>query len=88
MWDAKAGSCSQLFCFPIREWPRPRFVSDPLRKVHISVSEYLNERGYIALKAANGQPALDLADRHIGPIHLLLTDVIMPLRGLTTCGWA
>jgi PAS domain S-box-containing protein len=48
---------------------------DSLRE---SISKYLNERGYIVLKAANGQQALELADRHTGPIHLLLTDVIMP----------
>jgi PAS domain S-box-containing protein len=48
---------------------------DSLRE---SISKYLNERGYIVLKAADGQQALELADHHDGPIHLLLTDVIMP----------
>jgi PAS domain S-box-containing protein len=48
---------------------------DSLRE---SISKYLNERGYIVLKAADGQQALELADRYNGPIHLLLTDVIMP----------
>jgi len=48
---------------------------DALRE---SVSEYLRELGYKVLKAADGQQALELADRYDGFIHLLLTDVIMP----------
>jgi CheY-like chemotaxis protein len=30
------------------------------------------------LEAQDGQAALELSNRHSGPIHLLLTDVIMP----------
>jgi two-component system, cell cycle sensor histidine kinase and response regulator CckA len=38
----------------------------------------LEERGYVVVEAADGQSALDLVDAYAGPIHLLLTDVIMP----------
>jgi DNA-binding NtrC family response regulator len=38
----------------------------------------LQEAGYSTLIAANGQEALALARQHKGPIHLVLTDVIMP----------
>jgi two-component system, cell cycle sensor histidine kinase and response regulator CckA len=34
--------------------------------------------GYEVIVAADGSEALDLADAHEGPIHLLLTDVVMP----------
>jgi two-component system, cell cycle sensor histidine kinase and response regulator CckA len=38
----------------------------------------LHSRGYQVLAAANGVEALHVAEQHAGPIHLLITDVIMP----------
>ena len=38
----------------------------------------LEKRGYSVLTAGNGQEALNIAQKHSGTIHLLLTDVIMP----------
>jgi two-component system, cell cycle sensor histidine kinase and response regulator CckA len=38
---------------------------------------------YQVIEASDGAEALDLASAHQGPIHLLLTDIIMPkLNGL------
>ena len=38
----------------------------------------LERQGYTVLEASSSEAALDLAERHSGRIHLLLTDVIMP----------
>jgi CheY-like chemotaxis protein len=38
----------------------------------------LQKRGYTVLVAADGEQARRVADRHTGPIHLLLTDVVLP----------
>lgn len=48
---------------------------EPVRNLAVTV---LKEHGYRVLSAANGDDALLLARRHLGPIHLLLTDVVMP----------
>jgi len=40
--------------------------------------EYLQLSGYTVLEARDGYVALELANLHAGPIHLLMTDVVMP----------
>jgi two-component system, cell cycle sensor histidine kinase and response regulator CckA len=40
--------------------------------------EILEEAGYTVIEAADGGEALRLAAAHVGPIHLLLSDVVMP----------
>jgi len=49
--------------------------SDAVRKVARAV---LERHGYTVLDASNGPAALEVAIWHSAPIHLLLTDVIMP----------
>jgi PAS domain S-box-containing protein len=48
---------------------------DDLRQI---TTRILTRAGYHVLAAAGGVQALHLAQTHAGPIHLLLTDVIMP----------
>lgn len=38
----------------------------------------LTRHGYMVLDAGNGEQALWAAEQHAGPIHLLVTDVVMP----------
>ena len=38
----------------------------------------LRDAGHKLLEAANGDEALEIAQRHRGPIHLLLSDMVMP----------
>ncbi|MEK7268601.1 MAG: response regulator [Nitrospirota bacterium] len=38
----------------------------------------LQQRGYMVLFAGDGEAALRVCKQHIDPIHLLLTDVVMP----------
>ena len=40
--------------------------------------EFLSSIGYKVLGAADGLQALDVARSHSGPIHILVTDVVMP----------
>jgi two-component system, cell cycle sensor histidine kinase and response regulator CckA len=47
-------------------------------EVRAAVLESLEMRGYTVLKARHGREALQICRRHEGPIHLLLTDVMMP----------
>lgn len=48
---------------------------DALRELVVMM---LEEQGYVVLDAASGEDALELAQRHAGPIDLLITDVVMP----------
>jgi CheY-like chemotaxis protein len=40
--------------------------------------EYLELAGYTVIEAEDGHTALELAAMHVGPIQLLMTDVVMP----------
>ena len=48
---------------------------EPLREV---VRKSLESKGYTVLEAKDGAEAIQLSEWHQGPIHLILTDVVMP----------
>ncbi len=41
----------------------------------------LEEQGYHVLRATTSQEAIQICKRHAGPIHLLLTDILLPTNG-------
>jgi len=46
--------------------------------VRTVVSKILQNKGYTVLEAHHGNEALQVCERHRGPIHLVVTDVVMP----------
>jgi len=48
------------------------------RTVRITVERFLQTMGYNVIMAADPDEALRQSDEHLGTIHLLLTDVVMP----------
>jgi CheY-like chemotaxis protein len=56
------------------------FVEDDDLLRHLTVAE-LASHGYRLIEASNGEEALRAATEHTGPIHLLVTDVVMPQMG-------
>jgi two-component system cell cycle sensor histidine kinase/response regulator CckA len=48
---------------------------EPVRQL---VSNVLETRGYTVLRASDGEQALMLSGYHAGPIHLVVSDIVMP----------
>ena len=46
-----------------------------LRNLAVKV---LKQYGYSVIEAQHGEQALSICDQHEGPIHLMITDVVMP----------
>lgn len=62
---------------------RTILVVDDDEWVRVLARDVLATEGYRVLEAADGQDAIRIAAEHPGPIHLLLTDVVMP--GMNGC---
>jgi len=45
------------------------------------VRETLEAKGYTVIEAENGEVGLRLAEAHTAPIHMVITDVVMPGMG-------
>jgi PAS domain S-box-containing protein len=72
---------------PVMEPPQERRNSDgtetillveDMDEVRSLARRALRERGYTVLEASDGVSALRIAQQYPGPIHLLITDLIMP----------
>jgi len=53
-------------------------VVDDEVAVRALIANVLRKEGYQVLDASNGQHALEILKVHAGPVHLLLTDFVMP----------
>jgi DNA-binding response OmpR family regulator len=53
-------------------------IAEDERGVRNLTCRILEQHGYHVLTAKDGVVALQISQEHTGPIHLLLTDVIMP----------
>ncbi|CAN5277924.1 hypothetical protein BH23GEM2_BH23GEM2_02370 [soil metagenome] len=51
---------------------------DDAERLRPLLGRSLSDRGYDVIQARNGTEALNLSREHIGPIHLLVTDLVMP----------
>jgi two-component system, cell cycle sensor histidine kinase and response regulator CckA len=56
-------------------------LAEDERCVRDVAGRMLRHAGYTVLEACHGEDALRLGERHPGPIHLLVTDLVMPHLG-------
>jgi two-component system, cell cycle sensor histidine kinase and response regulator CckA len=92
------GTTFKIYLPAVREAATPAFVADePMESRQADetilladdevgmreiVKQFLEQNGYTVLTACDGLEAMQIAERHPGPINVLLTDVIMPrMRG-------
>jgi two-component system, cell cycle sensor histidine kinase and response regulator CckA len=53
-------------------------VVDNEKDLRNASCEYLESCGYRVLSAGDGKEAIEICDRHTGPISLLISDIVMP----------
>lgn len=59
-----------------KPWETILLVEDE-ENVRRPITEILKGRGYNVLEAADGEQALEISQKHPGPIHLMVTDILM-----------
>ncbi len=78
---AESAGVEEITATPARRRKTVLIVEDEER-VRELATEFVQSAGYTVLSARDGTEALALAEKSDEPIHLLLTDVVMPkMRG-------
>ena len=68
---------------PVTTGSETVLLAEDQASIRTVLREFLESTGYQVLEAQNGGEAMELAERHIGSLDVLVTDVIMPqIRGL------
>jgi nitrogen-specific signal transduction histidine kinase/ActR/RegA family two-component response regulator len=67
-----------ITCIPLAQGSETILVVEDEEEVRALVRGILQGRGYSVLEASRPSEALATCQHHKGPIHLLLTDVVMP----------
>jgi two-component system cell cycle sensor histidine kinase/response regulator CckA len=91
------GSTFQVYLPQVQEKPEPAavptthedvpfgtetvLIAEDEKEVREIAREFLVLSGYTVLEARDGEEALKIAASHAGPIHVLITDMIMPVVG-------
>ena len=75
---APAPRVSGVQASPVEDGTETVLLAEDETAVRAVARHTLQRHGYTVLEAPSAEAALDLAQRHSGPIHLLLTDVVMP----------
>jgi PAS domain S-box-containing protein len=75
--EAMPANASAVPVMPLRGIDTILLVEDEANLRELT-AQYLQNQGYTVLEAADGAAAIKICTGYTGPIHLLLTDVIMP----------
>ena len=62
----------------LRKGSETVLVAEDDQRLSVLIGSTLRQAGYTVLAASHGEEALNIARSHASPIHLLLTDVVMP----------
>jgi PAS domain S-box-containing protein len=79
--EGGAGPADPSATTPLPRGTETVLVVEDAAAVRTVVRQMLERSGYTVLDAADGTLALEIAARHHGPIHLVVTDVVMPAMG-------
>jgi PAS domain S-box-containing protein len=76
--DAAASDASRTQLPELARGSETILVVEDEETVRHLILAVLRRRGYQTLEARQAQEALEFAEKHPGPIHVMLTDVVMP----------